>query len=419
MDQAHGKVKWWWVSIGLGFCLALAGCQGNGAGPSGIPTATAPRPAAVSDEATAGIAAARTGGTLALAQTVTAADQSPATPILAPTDVPTDAPTSTPAPTATALPTATATPTPTPVPAPRRLTDDGCCWDPFFLDDQVTFIDRPSKNVPAGFYAVPLTGGPEKLVEQRLGYFLNGGAYFSYQDTGQTVIERRKDGKRWQLNTQSQPVTLSPDGSEAAWSLRDWNGPYDQRRAQIWRAPLEGGKPAAVLNLYGGGLSAWLPGDRWLLTGRRAISETDRTLFVYDLKTGGRQNLFQAQNFRSMSVSPDGARVVLQIALDPKAERNGTWLISTAGGQPRKLDWYGAFAWRDAEHIYYFPFQASAAAQELWEYDVASNSSRRLIDPAVTPFKVAQGDFVFEPGGKTLVYVSALDQNLWALDLGF
>jgi hypothetical protein len=324
--------------------------------------------------------------------------------------------TSTPGP--TMAPTSTATATPAPVPRARQLTSGGCCWNPFLLDGQVAFLDRPSAEAKTGFYAVPLAGGEPRLLEARIGFFLAGGAYFSYQEGGQTIVERRSDGQRWQLNTGGQPVILSPDGKQAAWAVRDWEGAYDQRRTQLWRGFVPGGPTAQVLSLYGGGLNAWLPGDRWLLTGRRAVSEPDRSLSVYDLATGQSRDLFHAQSFRSLSVSPDGAWVLLVVALDPQAERNGTWLIPVAGGEPRKLDWFGACAWRDSASLYYLPFQAQAVANEVWLYDVATNSSRRLTDPALTPFKVAQGNFLFVPEQRSLVYVSASDGNLWVLPLG-
>ncbi|HYN88950.1 MAG TPA: hypothetical protein VER55_10480 [Ardenticatenaceae bacterium] len=361
-----------------------------------------------------------------------AAPLSPAAPVLATearsptstvmptaTATPTHTPEPSPTPTATVTPEPTMPPLPTatPVPAPRQLTTGGCCWRPFFLDGQVAFIDRPAPDAPAGIYAVPLEGGTPQLVESRLGSYVAGGAFLIYQEGDITTVERRPTGERWTVDTQGQPATLSPDGDEVAWSLRDFEGAFDQRRAQLWRAPLAGAPADAEMTLLGGGLSAWLPGDRWLLTGRRSADEADRALFVLDLTTGQTFDLFRALQFRAVSVSPDGNWVVFLVAQDPTLDRNGIWLVRTDGSELRKLDWFGAYAWRGPGHLLYFPFQPEADSHEVWLYDIEAGVSRRLTDPAVTPFKIAQGDFAVAPDGRSLVYVSAHDQNLWLLQL--
>jgi hypothetical protein len=325
-------------------------------------------------------------------------------------------------PTTEPSPTATPSPTQTPVPAPqlRRLTEGGCCTDPFFLDGQVTFIDRPDASRAAGYYVEGLEWGAPVLVEQRMGTFLRGGAFFSYLDENQrTVVERRSDGKQWRIDTGGQPVILSPDGEQVSWSLREWQGAFDRRRTQIYWASLEGGDATKklVATVYGGGLVAWLPGDRWLISGRRAVAEPERSLFTFNLNGGENVELMRGLNIRSSSPSPDGRWVLVTLAMEAPAERNGTWLVRTDGGEQRKVDWFGAFAWRDAGRILYFPYAPQAAAHEAWEYDIAANSSRQLTDPAVTQLRIAQGDFALSPDGRSLAFVSASDHNLWLLSL--
>jgi hypothetical protein len=345
-----------------------------------------------------------------------------ATPTPVPTSTPTDRPTATftlsPTPTSTPIPTAT----PTPVPAPRRLTDGGCCFGPFFLDGKVAFIDRPTATAPVGVYAVTLQGGAPELVEKRLGSYLNGGEFLAYEDGAKFVIERRRDGQRLSFPgldkvANFSGVTLSPDASQVSWSVRQTEGPFDERVTELWRVAATGKAPEKVISLFGGGLIAWLPGDRWLLSGRRAVAEADRTLFVYDLASGKSVELFQAQGFRNARVSPDGQWIVFLVTLDPKRERNGIWLVRTDGKESRKLDFFGAFAWRDATHLLYMPFQEATQSHEVWAYDVTQMKSTRITDPALTRFKIAQGDFAFAPDGSGLVYVSADDLNLWWLPL--
>jgi hypothetical protein len=350
------------------------------------------------------------------APTETAAPTYTATPVPSPTVTPTE----TPRPTATPTPLPTATPTA--IPQPRRLTAAGCCFGPFFLDGQVAFIDKPSSKTPAGFYAVPLTGGDARLIEPRMGNFLYRGEYFVFEENGRTVIERRRDKARLSfpaLDKVENPggISLSPDGQQIAWSVRDADGPYDQRMSQIWHATAAQSAGQKVMSLFGGGLSAWLSNERWLLTGRDAIADEDRTLFAYDLVAKKRQVLFKAGSFRNLAVSPDGKWVAFVVAFDPQPARNGLWLVRTDGTERMKTDFFGAFAWRDAGHLLYMPFQQAADSHEVWAFDVAQRISVQLTDAALTKFKIAQGDWTLAPDGAGIVYVSADDLSLRWLPL--
>jgi len=355
--------------------------------------------------------------TPAMASATVAASATPATtgtvtPSVTASWTPTRPPTATPAPTAT----------PTPIPLPTRLTEVGCCYGPFFLDGAVAFIDKPSEKEPAAFYAVSTQGGKPKLAESRLGVFVDGGTYFRYEDRGRIVFERRENKERVTFSALDEVdnpsnIILSPDGEQVSWSVRETAGPYDERQTEVWRATREDTEGEKVIALFGGGLSAWMPDGRWLLSGRRAIEEEDRTLFIYDLESKHSAELFRASSFRSVSVSPAGQWVAFVISFDPKPERNGLWLASADGKACMKVDFFGAFAWRDATHLFYIPYQESAPANEVWVFNVLKRSSIRLTDPALTPFKIAQNDWAFAPDGSGLVYVSAMDLSLWWLPL--
>jgi hypothetical protein len=93
------------------------------------------------------------------------------------------------------------------------------------------------------------------------------------------------------------------------------------------------------------------------------------------------------------------------------------WLARTDGSEQRRLDWFGAYAWRDGDHLFYLPFQPGAASEEVWLHSAENGESRRLSDGALPPFRIAQGEFFFTPAGDGMVYVSASDHNLWLLPL--
>jgi Tol biopolymer transport system component len=54
---------------------------------------------------------------------------------------------------------------------------------------------------------------------------------------------------------------------------------------------------------------------------------------------------------------------------------------------------------------------------ELWELGVNTGETRRLSNPDVTPFKIANGDWTVSPGGRHVAFVESGDRNIWLLTL--
>jgi Tol biopolymer transport system component len=42
---------------------------------------------------------------------------------------------------------------------------------------------------------------------------------------------------------------------------------------------------------------------------------------------------------------------------------------------------------------------------------------RQLTDPAVTPFKIANGDWRISPDGRYMAFVESSDKNIWVIEL--
>jgi len=63
------------------------------------------------------------------------------------------------------------------------------------------------------------------------------------------------------------------------------------------------------------------------------------------------------------------------------------------------------------------PFRPEAVSHELWELDVSTGETRRLTDPDVTPFKIANGDWTVSPDGRHVAFVESRDRNIWLLTL--
>ncbi len=384
----------------LSLGLLLAGCQGNGqpslplaiTAVSGANPIQRPSPTVLAPTATARLPAA--------------------TPEL-PTATP-DPPTATPNP-------PTATPTPTPV--LRRLTEPGCCSQPFWSPDpmQVWYIDRPDER-PAGIWGVSVTGDQAPVqVLARPAFFSPDGAFIYYLENGQTVIERRSDGQRWTPPTGGRPVLFSPDDRSILWQVSPaTQGLVDRQPTEIWIGGLDGKDARPVLTVYGGGVSGWFPdGRRLLVTGKRDRNEADRAVFIYDLGSGAVTELMRAQRPRNAALSPDGSWVVVMNTFSDDPAQDGIWLIRTDGGVRRKLppELFGAFTWRDGTHLLVIPMAREQGSHVVWEVEASTGESRRLTDPAVTPISIADGDWRLSPDGKWLAFVAAQDWAIWVVSL--
>lgn len=318
--------------------------------------------------------------------------------------------------------TVSPTPTLTPTPVLRRLTEGGCCTQPFWSPDSryVLFIDRPNLNEPAAIWGIDISkpGARPEVFLDRVAYYSLDLRYLSYPEGEQTVIERRADGQRWTIDNGGRHIFFSPDLRRIAWEVSQDQGPFNERHTEVWLANLDGTKARRVITLLGGGLTGWLPDGRLLLSGRRSPQENDRVLFILSPDDGQQVELAQAQRLSRISASPGGAWITYGITFDQDPSRNGLWVIRPDGTGQRKLDFATGAQWRDASHLVYVPLRASAAdSHEFWEVDVATGRTRRLIDPAVTRFSIAQGDWALSPDGRWVAFVNSQDRNLWLVGL--
>lgn len=317
------------------------------------------------------------------------------------------------------LPTAT----PTLAPVLRRLTEPGCCSQPFWSPDsqQVWYIDRPDER-PAGVWGVSVAGDQAPIqILDRPAFFSPDGAFIYYLEDGQTVIERLSDGQRWTPPTQGRPVMFSPDGQSILWQVSPaTQGLVDRQPTEVWIGGLDGSNARPVLTVYGGGVSDWFPdGRRLLVTGKRNRNEADRAVFIYDLGSSAATELMRARRPRNAALSSDGSWVVVMNTFSDDPAQDGLWLIRADGEVRRKLppELFGAFTWRDGTHLLVIPMTREGDSHVVWEVEASTGRSRRLTDPAVTPISIADGDWRLSPNGKWLAFVAAEDWAIWVVSL--
>jgi hypothetical protein len=326
-------------------------------------------------------------------------------------------------PTLTALPASTTfTPSPNPTPAPvlRQLTAGGCCVGPFWSPDsaQVLYLDRPAPDAPAGIWSVAPEGGEPALVTNRLGLYSQDMAYLAYPENGITVIERAADGARWNLANGGRAVAFSPDNTLLAWTAGQTGPPFDTARRTIWISAIAGSQARPVADVFGGSLVGWLPGGRLLISGRLDAQEPETSLWVVDLEAEQWVEILRSgQRLRGTLISPEGGWLAYQVLFGEKPEDDGLWAVNLVTGERKKLTLFGAYRWRAEGQLLVVPLDMTSPIHQLWEVAVLTGKTHPLTSRAVTPLRIANGDWAVSPDGKYIVYVSAVDDNIWVMDL--
>ena len=135
------------------------------------------------------------------------------------------------------------------------------------------------------------------------------------------------------------------------------------------------------------------------------------------VEDGSIVEIARGSRLRGIAISPGGNWLVYQVTSSGDPSQDGLWLAKTDTSQRRRLDLFGAYRWRDDGRLYLIPLDLSQPFHVLWEVEAASGVSRPLTDPAITPFKIANGDWSISPDGRQVAFVSAEDHNIWLLRL--
>lgn len=333
--------------------------------------------------------------------------------------------------TATAAPASTSQPTVAPSATPQQtaqftqLTDGGCCVQPAFSADgsTVMYLDRPSPEAPVGIWGVPVNApmSEPQLITEKLGPFSRDMSHAVALERGQTVVERLADGERWTINNGGRQVSFSPDATRIAWSVQQESGGFDVRRSDVWLANVDGTQAKRIASRFGGGIMAWLPdGKSVLLGGKVNRADPLSTLSVLSLEDGSLRDIMQYERMRSPLLSRNGRWLAYLIAQARDATQDGMYVLDlqTAGAEPKRLDFFGAYRWRDGDRLLYVPIQAGAPANELWQIDAGTAETTQLIPAsAESPFKIGNGDWDVSPDGKRIIYLNARDRNIWLAQL--
>ena len=294
-----------------------------------------------------------------------------------------------------------------------RLTTGGCCTGTVWSPDSraLLYIDKPPGAARAAIYSVPAAGGAAPGVRfPRIAFYSPDLNYAAIPQGNGILIERFSDQKRWTLPTQGAQLLWGP-GEQVAYTVSAQSGNYDRRAGRVYVGKL-GETPRSVATLYGGSALAWLDASTLLVSGKSQAASRDRQLFTLNIRSGTRQTLASALNFRGVQPSPDGKRVAYSVTFD-SAARNGLFVQPTGGGEARRLDWFGSYQWRGTS-LLYIPLTLNVPTHTLRLYDLGSGQSRPLLNLGA---KVQSDQWQVSPDGHKVAFRRAGDGNIYVAKL--
>lgn len=324
-------------------------------------------------------------------------------------------------PPATTLPLINATPLPEDSRfVARQLTYNGCCPRPFWhsSDSSVLYVIDGAPEEPAVVMEwSTASNAPVALTQLAPPPLLSAdGSLEIVRGNGQVQIRNRADGTAWFVSTGGVIPVISPDNRRLLWVVR-----YGQSvpgtpppTTEFWVSDING-QNGRALRTHPGGTAYWLDGDRVLLSLPDFNNNRRQILMVYDLNTGTNFTLGTFEGMRGVSIAPGGGTVMFYLSFNPDPTVNGIYaLATTEGATPEKMAWFGGWRWRDAESVFFLPFDSTTSRHTLMYYHLARRETLTLTG---ADFTVADGDWSVAPDGERIVFLNADDKSLWLLEL--
>ncbi len=310
----------------------------------------------------------------------------------------------------------------------RQIITGECCTKLFWSPDstEVRFVDQPSAMVPVGVWGVNVTQPniSPYLVRNRLGIYNQDETLLAYpaRAKGLVFIENVATGERWTVDTQENGISFTPDG-RILWTEYDSEVEWRARKGEVWIADVDGDNATLLAELDRGGPVAWMS-DTELLIARRIRPKQDILLSTLSIEDGTLKELVQLPRTRGSAFSPDKRYMVYLVRFNADPGKNGIWLLDLQDPKlkPQPLPFFGAYRWRDSQHLVYIPFDPEAGGHIFYEYDAVSGETFSLFprDGSVLNLAIANNDWQISPDGTKIALLATKDSELdgiWVIDI--
>jgi len=294
----------------------------------------------------------------------------------------------------------------------------GAWWDP--TDPDAVYLMDAVPGQQTGVFRQPLDGGTRTYIEPAPPAQLSPGGTIAITSIGggSVRVTHRTDGQSWEIYTEGSFPAVSPGETRLMWEVLFGEvtpGMTDPGMA-IWVSNLDGSDQRRV-HVQSGGYSLWLDDHRLLII-KRIIYSADTQVFIMDLDAQplDLQMLGTYRFLRGIQVSPGGEWIAYWLPFQDDPAASGIYVQRTEiGAQPRKLDFWGAYRWRDDRSLYTLSFDPAQDVHALGYVDVTTGEHRWLTDPEDLPIRVANGEWSVSPDGTRIVYVDPTDYGLYML----
>lgn len=236
---------------------------------------------------------------------------------------------------------------------------------------------------------------------------------------GQVQIRRLSDGVVWAVPVPANTNLpgISADNSRLMWWQRSAATipGQEQPDSALFVSDIDGQNARQIANEPGTS-AQWLDGSRLLV----AVNQRPNTrLDVYDTATDVRYNLGTWYRLRGLTVAPGGGRIMFYLPNQPNPDDSGVYVMATQpGAVPQKLPWFGGWRWRDANSVYFIPFNPASEIQQLAYYNIPSGTMLLLTNPETQPFTMMNGKWEVSADGRYIAFHNLVDRNLWLMTVG-
>lgn len=306
----------------------------------------------------------------------------------------------------------------------RQIAPDGCCglfwWDA--TDPTALYVvDGPPGSTASVLRWDYNTQTAHTTVEQAPPRHTSpDGTLEITQRNSATVVTEKATGQQFTVNTSGQLPSANPNNTRLLWETT--NGRFVPGGAQpiitIWMSDING-ENGRLVREQRGGAASWLDSDRLLLSVPTADLQV-RSLSVLNVVTGEETPLGIFRTLRNLSIAPGGDSLLFYLAFQDDPANNGVYLLRTDAGPfptPTRLDWFGAWRWRDAQTLYLLPFDPATDRHTLAYLDLRLGAQQTLFTPADGAFSVMNGVWEVNADGTRIVFQNADDRALWMLEL--
>ncbi|HLA43901.1 MAG TPA: M23 family metallopeptidase, partial [Aggregatilineales bacterium] len=241
----------------------------------------------------------------------------------------------------------------------------GCCpqpwWNPtdssrFYVIDGV-----PGERASVFEWTVDNSIAPTPIEEAPPMLLSPDGTHHVTRVNGQITIRNLVDSIEWTVETQGALPAVSTDNSRLLWEI--WRGEFlpgePYQTVETWVSDIDGSNARMILQ-QSGGWSVWLDENRVLIV-TPVLDRTDTTLTIFDTRDDSSYILGTFDWLRDITIAPGGGRLMFYVIWQPDPAQNGIYSIETRqGASAEQLPFFGAWRWRDAESVYYIPFDVNS-----------------------------------------------------------